>query len=87
GKANPYFRLQRLFFRQTIGLGGGREAVEADLNQLRGTVDHDRLVVTIGKFSVGDVFDTNQFAHDPHRDFLNWTLIEGGAFDYAADAW
>ncbi|MEL4881632.1 hypothetical protein AAEH85_22020, partial [Shewanella algae] len=34
-----------------------------------------------------DVFDTNQFAHDPHRDFLNWTLIEGGAFDYAADAW
>jgi high affinity Mn2+ porin len=87
GQTTPYIRVQRLFFRQTIGLGGGREAVGADLNQLRGTRAVNRLVITIGTCGVGDIFDTNAYAHDPRGDFLNWTLIEGGAFDYAADAW
>ena len=27
------------------------------------------------------------YAHDPRRDFLNWSLIDAGTFDYAADAW
>jgi high affinity Mn2+ porin len=44
-------------------------------------------VLTAGKFSVGDVFDTNQYVHDPRGDFLNWALLDAGAFDYAADAW
>ena len=42
---------------------------------------------TVGRFSVGDVFDTNKYAHDPRNDFLNWALIDTGSFDYAADAW
>ena len=87
GKQAPYFRLQRLFLRQTIGLGRAMETVGADLNQLGGTRRADRLVLTVGKISVGDIFDTNSFAHDPRTDFLNWTVIEAGAFDYAADAW
>ncbi|WP_242139218.1 carbohydrate porin [Sphingomonas sp. TREG-RG-20F-R18-01] len=87
GKQAPYFRLQRLFLRQTIGLGGASEHVAADLNQLGGDRRTDRLVLTFGKISVGDVFDTNSYAHDPRGDFLNWTVIEAGAFDYAADAW
>ena len=41
----------------------------------------------LGKFSVTDIFDTNGYAHDPRGDFLNWALIDAGAFDYAADAW
>ena len=87
GKRAPYFRLQRLFLRQTIGLAGGSEAVAADLNQLGGARAADRVVVTIGKFSVGDVFDSSSFAHDPRGDFLNWSLLDAGSFDYAADAW
>lgn len=87
GKAEPYVRLQRLFLRQTINLGGERTKLDADLNQLGGEVSADRLVLTVGKFGVGDVFDTNAYAHDPRHDFLNWTLIDSGAFDYAADAW
>ncbi len=87
GKASPYLRLQRLFVRQTIDLGGARETVAADLNQLAGTHTADRLVLTLGKFSVVDVFDTNRYAHDPRHDFLNWTAVDAGAFDYAADAW
>lgn len=87
GAASPYPRLQRLFLRQTIDLGGATQAIAPDLNQLGGSQTADRLVATIGKFSVGDVFDTNRYAHDPRNDFLNWANVDGGAFDYAADAW
>ena len=46
----------------------------------------DRLVLSLGKFSVGDVFDTNAIAHDPRQDFFNWSLIDTGTFDYAANS-
>jgi high affinity Mn2+ porin len=36
---------------------------------------------------VTDVFDTNQYAHDPRNDFLNWGAVDAGTYDYAADAW
>lgn len=87
GKAEPYFRLQRAFFRQTFGLGGTREAVAGVANQLGGSRSVDRIVLTIGKFGVGDIFDTNPYAHDPRGDFLNWSAVDTGSFDYAADAW
>ena len=87
GKKAPYFRLQRLFLRQTIDLGGDSGAVKPDLNVLGATHTADRLTITIGKFSVGDVFDQNKYAHDPRNDFLNWTAVDLGTFDYAADAW
>ncbi|MDQ2860982.1 MAG: carbohydrate porin [Pseudomonadota bacterium] len=87
GKSEPYFRLQRLFLRQTIDLGGEASSVEADLNQLAGAQTADKVIVTVGEFNVTDVFDTNKFAHDPRHDFLNWALIDAGTFDYAADAW
>jgi high affinity Mn2+ porin len=44
-------------------------------------------VFTVGKFAVTDVFDSNDYAHDPRQDFLNWTALDAGTFDYAADAW
>ncbi|MDR3508148.1 MAG: carbohydrate porin [Caulobacteraceae bacterium] len=87
GKRDPYLRLQRVFLRQTINLGGEEKAVEADINQMAGHQTENRLVITIGKMGVGDIFDTNKYAHDPRADFLNWTLIDTGTFDYAADAW
>ena len=87
GKSSPYFRLQRLFVRQTVSLGGDRSAAAGTANQLAGVQSADRLVLTVGKFGVGDVFDTNRYAHDPRGDFLNWAIVDTGSFDYAADAW
>nr|WP_315381617.1 carbohydrate porin [uncultured Sphingomonas sp.] len=87
GKDEPYLRLQRLFFRQTIGLGGETSAVAPAMNVLGGTQRANRLVLTLGKFGVGDVFDTNRYAHDPRGDFLNWSAVDTGSFDYSADAW
>jgi high affinity Mn2+ porin len=87
GRNQPYFRLQRAFVRQTLNLQGDSQEVEAAANQLRSSRSDDRVVITIGKFSVVDIFDMNQYAHDARGDFLNWTVIDTGTFDYAADAW
>ena len=87
GKKKPYLRLPRAFLRQTIDTGGEVASVAGIANQLAGTQSADRWVFTVGKFGVTDVFDTNQYAHDPRNDFLNWTAVDSGTFDYAADAW
>lgn len=87
GKRLPYAKLQRWFLRQRVDLGGKSETVDPDLNQLGGRETANRLVLTAGKFSVVDIFDTNGHAHDPRSDFLNWAIIDTGTFDYAANAW
>ena len=87
GSAEPYGRLHRLFFRQTFDLGGDEQAVEGQANQLAGSRTSDNLVITVGKFSVTDIFDNNTYAHDPKGDFLNWAIVDAGGYDYAADAW
>ncbi len=87
GQSVPYARLPRAFVRQTISLGGDSEKIEADANKFSGSQTANRLVFTIGKFAVDDVFDNNKYAHDPKKDFMNWALIDTGTFDYAADAW
>jgi high affinity Mn2+ porin len=87
GADYPYTRLQRAFLRQTIDLGGEVQKVDAGLTQFSGTQTSDRLVFTVGKIGVVDIFDNNKYAHDPRGDFLNWTILDTGTFDYAADAW
>jgi high affinity Mn2+ porin len=98
GSSAPYMRFQRYFLRQIIGLGGSgsgserdtgsrSEALESTQNQLAGPVDKDRVIFTLGKFSVGDVFDDNVYAHDPTTGFMNFAFNTMGAFDYAADSW
>jgi high affinity Mn2+ porin len=87
GESLPYARIPRAFVRQTIDLGGDEQKLDAGANQFSGSVTANRLVITIGKFSVTDVFDINKYAHDPRSDFMNWTIVDTGTFDYAADAW
>jgi high affinity Mn2+ porin len=87
GQADPYARIQRAFLRQTINLGGDTEKVDADMNQFAGSRSTDRLVLTVGRFGVADLFDTNKYASNPKTDFLNWSLINTGTFDYAGDGW
>ena len=87
GTNYPYARVQRYFVRQTIDLGGGTQKVDADVNQFAGSTTENRLVLTVGKFSIADLFDTNKYANNPKTDFLNWSVINAGTFDYAGDAW
>ncbi len=87
GKSSPYYKMQRLFFRQTFDLGGDAETINPDLNQLGGSDTHDHAVVTLGKLAVTDIFDKNDYANDPRNEFLNWALTNLSTFDYAANAW
>ena len=82
----PTLYRARLFARQAWGFGGGKEKLESEANQLAGGVDRHRLVLTAGNLSVLDLFDDNAFSHDPRTQFLNWSLMTHGAYDYAADA-
>jgi high affinity Mn2+ porin len=83
----PYARVQRYFVRQTIDLGGETQKVDADINQFAGSQTANRLVLTVGKFAVVDMFDTNKYANNAKSDFLNWSVVNAGSFDYAGDAW
>ena len=87
GSSVPYARLTRTFIRQTIDLGGESQKIESGLNQFAGSQTADRVVITVGKFGIADVFDVNKYAHDGRSDFMNWALIDAGSFDYAGDAW
>ena len=83
---NPKLYRARLFLRQTIDLGGDQQSVEAGFNQFAETVARRRVVITLGNFALNDIFDGNAFSHDPRTQFLNWTLMGYGAWDFAADA-
>ena len=87
GANAPYLRLPRLFYRNVTNLGGAEQTIAPGPNQMGGTRTADNVILTLGKFSAVDVFDTNTYAHDPRADFMNWSIVESGAYDYAADAW
>jgi high affinity Mn2+ porin len=87
GANTPYLRLPRALIRQVIPMSDALGKTESAANQLGGSKAINNVTLTVGKFSVTDVFDTNTYAHDPRADFLNWSIIDAGAFDYAADAW
>ena len=80
------FYSARAFVRQTWNMGGEQEVVESSMNQLAGKVDKRRWVLTAGNLSVMDIFDANAYSHDPRTQFLNWSLMTHGAYDFAADA-
>jgi hypothetical protein len=44
-----------------------------------------RLEIRLGKFSMPDFFDVNSAGSDTHFQFMNWTVDNNGAWDYAAD--
>src|SRR5580700_1165815 len=44
-----------------------------------------RLEIRFGKFSMPDFFDQNSVGSDTHLQFINWSVGNNGAWDYAAD--
>jgi hypothetical protein len=84
--APPIYYTARAFIRQTFGLGGGKEHIESNPNQLAGNIDKNRLVFSYGKFATLDFFDQNTYSHDPRTQFQNFALFSMGAYGYSADA-
>jgi high affinity Mn2+ porin len=86
GVRYPHFAVARFFTRTTINLRGSQESVDDDLLTLRGEQDTNRITITIGRMSVKDIFDNNQYSNDPRGQFMNWALMANAAYDYPADA-
>lgn len=85
GDTAPTIYTARLYLKQIFGFGGGTERLEDGPDQVADAVDARRLTVVAGKFSLGDFFDGNAYAHDPRSQFMNWTMMAAGAWDYPAD--
>lgn len=86
GTRDPKAIIARLFIRQTINLGGDKEAVEDDALNLAGHRSVSRLTFTLGRYSVKDIFDNNTYANDSRTQFMSWALMANEAWDYPADS-
>jgi high affinity Mn2+ porin len=85
GSVDPKLQTPRLFLRQSFALSEARVPTE-DMLRFATPLPAERITLTAGKFSVLDIFDRNAYAHDARTQFLNWSLIAGGAVDWANDA-
>jgi high affinity Mn2+ porin len=81
----PRFVVDRLYLRESLGLGGERETARDGPNQLAGTRDISRITVVAGRLAVTDFFDDNAYANDPRTNFLNWNAYGAGAYDWTMD--
>jgi len=79
----PY--LARVELHQTIGFTS--KLIDADRTQfsLATKVPERRLDLRVGKLGLPDTYDANGPGTDSHLQFLNWTVDNNGAWDYAAD--
>jgi high affinity Mn2+ porin len=75
----------RLYLEQRIALGSGSTRESDDLNQLQQQTPATYLSIRAGKFSLADFFDDNSYSHDPREQFMNWSLMSYGAWDYPAN--
>ncbi len=80
---DPY--ISRVMLHYTIPLTN--ETTEATRNplSLASTIPVRRLEVRAGKMSTVDFFDLNSVGSDSHLQFMNWAVVNNGAYDYAAD--
>ncbi len=79
----PY--VARAMLHQVFALNGKDEDAERTPTSLLTNVPERRLELRAGKMSLADYFDANTAGSDSHLQFLNWTAVNNGAYDYAAD--
>ncbi|MGA2169534.1 MAG: carbohydrate porin [Terracidiphilus sp.] len=82
GKA-PY--IARYQIHQVFGLTQETTSQEAGFFGVAPSVPVRRLEFRIGKLTLPDFFDVNGPGSDSHLQFMNWTVDNNGAWDYAAD--
>src|SRR6202007_2811280 len=82
GSPAPAVYMARCFFEQHIALRKSQtEHRGGDQNQLANNIPSSRITISIGKFSLADFFDDNAYSHDPRSEFMNWALMDNGAWD------
>lgn len=79
----PY--IARVQLHQTIGLADKLVSADRTPFSLATSVPERRLELRLGSMSLPDFFDINSVGSDSHLQFLNWTVDNNGAWDYAAN--
>ncbi len=79
----PY--IARLMWHQIIPLGDRKIGNSRSPFSLFPSLPEHRLEIRFGKFSMADFFDNNTYGTDTSFQFMNWTVDNNGAYDYAAD--
>lgn len=85
GNPSPQLYVARAYLEQTIPLTKKTEEQSDDENQLEMQVPYNYLKFTVGKFSLADMFDNNDLSNTPRTQFMNWALMNNGAWDFAAN--
>jgi high affinity Mn2+ porin len=83
--ATPTLYPARAYIRYTVPLGGDMEHIADGPNQTPGSTSGRRMSFITGKFALTDFFDGNSYSHDPRTQFMNWSIMYNGAWDYPAD--
>ena len=81
--SKPY--LARVQLHQTIGLTSKMVEAERGVFNLATLVPERRFELRAGKMGLPDSLDINSIGTDSHLQFMNWTIDNNGAWDYAAD--
>lgn len=76
----------RAFVRKTWDLGGDQEDQASEANQVATRYAAERIVLTAGTVSALDVFDAMDYSRDARTQFMNWSSLTYGAWDFPADA-
>jgi hypothetical protein len=79
----PY--LARYQLHQVIGLTQETAPQEPGFFALAPSVPVRRIEIRLGKMTLPDFFDFNNIGSDSHLQFMNWTVDNNGAWDYAAN--
>ncbi len=80
---DPY--VARIMIRQIIPLSDEKTDATRGPFGLATSLPARRIEFRLGKFSMVDFFDANTYGTDSHLQFLNWTVDNNGAYDYAAN--
>ncbi len=81
--SKPY--IARAMLHHVFALSKQEEDAERGPISLAARQPVRRLELRAGKVSLADYFDMNAVGSDSHLQFLNWTAVNNGAYDYAAD--
>lgn len=79
------FYIARAFVRLTYPLGSSVTHVERAQDQVAGYETSTRLEFKAGRLAVNDDFDHNRYAGSTRTQFMNWSLWDNTAWDYAAN--
>jgi len=77
--------IARMYYKQNFEWGKEKDTIEDDADVLRGLKSKRYFSFAVGKFGMADFFDNNNFSHDPRGQFMNWALMDNGAWDYPAN--